>query len=91
LAWADIFAFASLRDPTGTVISEAISQGLPLIGVDHQGVRDVITERCGIKIPVTTLNEVVATLAKEIYRLALAPERYQSLGEGALDQAKNCT
>jgi len=91
LAWADVFAFTSLRDTTGTVILEAISQGLPVIGLDHQGVRDVITERCGIKIPVTTPNEVAASLAKEIYQLALAPERYQSLSQGALEQAKNCT
>jgi len=91
LAWADVFAFTSLRDTTGTVILEAISQGLPVIGLDHQGVRDAITERCGIKIPVTTPNEVAATFAKEIYQLALAPERYQSLSQGALEQAKNCT
>ena len=91
LAWADIFVFTSLRDTTGTVILEAISQGVPVIGLDHQGVRDVITERCGIKIPVTTPNEVAVRLAKAIYQLALDPDRYRSLSEGALEQAKNCT
>ena len=36
-AWADIFAFTSLRDTTGTVIAEALAAGLPVICLDHQG------------------------------------------------------
>jgi glycosyltransferase involved in cell wall biosynthesis len=91
LSWADVFVFTSLRDTTGTVLPEALSQGVPVIGLDHQGFLDLVSEQCGVKIPVTTPKEVAARLAKEIHLLALDPERYRALHIGALERAKNCT
>jgi len=52
--------------------------------MDHQGVRDIVTDDCGIKIPVTSSKIVATALAAEITSLAKAPERYQSLSAGAL-------
>ena len=36
-ARADVFAFTSLRDTTGCVVVEALSNGLPVVCLDHQG------------------------------------------------------
>jgi len=88
LSWADVFVFTSLRETSGNVVLEALAEGLPVIVLDHQGVRDIVTEDCGIKIPVTSPNVVAAALAKAIAGLAKAPERYQALSAGALVRAK---
>ncbi len=69
LGWADVFAFTSLRDTTGTVMLEALQAGLPIICLDHQGAADVVTPACGIKVKVTHPRQVVADLAAAIIRL----------------------
>jgi glycosyltransferase involved in cell wall biosynthesis len=87
-AWADALAFTSLRDTTGTVVVEALAAGLPVICLDHQGVHDIITDDCGVKIPVTTPREAIAGLTEAIVRLALNPSERQRLGQGALARAQ---
>ncbi len=79
-ASADLFVFTSLRDTSGTVVLEALSRGLPVICLDHQGVRDLITPECGIKVPVTRPSEVIAGLAEAITKLARDPDRREQLG-----------
>ena len=66
-AKADVFAFTSLRDTTGGVIAEALAAGLPVICMDHQVAHDVVTEDCGIKIPVTTPEEASADFATRLF------------------------
>ena len=87
-AWADVFAFTSLRDTTGTVIVEALGNGLPVICLDHQGAHDVVTPECGIKIPVTTPHEVIGQLAEAIASLAGDTARWQRLSQGAIERAQ---
>ncbi len=88
-AWADLFVFSSLRDTTGNVILEALSTGLPVIGLDHQGVHDVLDESCGIRVPVTTPREVIGRLAEAILRLARDAALWDRLSAGALQRAKS--
>jgi len=86
--WADVLAFTSLRDTVGTVVPEALSYGVPLIALDHQGAADVVTEHCGIKIPVTTVNEVVEGFADAIAKLSLDRAEVARLSRGALERAQ---
>lgn len=86
--WADAFVFSSLRDTTGTVVVEALAAGLPVICFDHQGVRDVVTENCGLKIPVTTPNAAVDRMAEAISRLARDTDLRRRLANGAVARAK---
>jgi glycosyltransferase involved in cell wall biosynthesis len=88
-AWADAFVFSSLRDTTGTVVVEALGAGLPVICLDHQGVHDIVTDQCGLKIPVTTPREVIAGLADAIVRLARDPAERERLGRGAIERARD--
>jgi glycosyltransferase involved in cell wall biosynthesis len=71
---ADAFLFTSLRDSFGSVVLEAMSQGLPVVALDHQGVGSFVPPEAGIKVPVTTPGETVAALARALRRLALATE-----------------
>ncbi|MGA2797334.1 MAG: glycosyltransferase [Thermoguttaceae bacterium] len=87
-AWADVFAFTSLRDTTGTVIAEALAAGLPVVCLDHQGAHDVVREDCGIKIPVTTPSEVIGGLREAFVRLARDPAEIERLSRGAIERAR---
>lgn len=86
--WADVFVFSSLRDNLGTVILEALGAGLPVICLDHQGAHDVVTDQCGIKIPVTTPQRVIDQLAQALARLARDPVERERLGRGALERSQ---
>ena len=86
-AWADLFAFASVRDTTGTVLLEALGAGVPVVGLDHQGVADVVTEACGITVPCTTPTETAAALAAAIDALAADRDRLAALALGARERS----
>jgi glycosyltransferase involved in cell wall biosynthesis len=85
---ADVFAFTSLRDTSGTVNMEALGAGLPVICVDHQGVRDVVSEECGIKVPVTSRKEIAKGLRDGVLHLAKDGDLRQRLGEAARRRAE---
>jgi glycosyltransferase involved in cell wall biosynthesis len=42
-ASADVFAFPSLTETFGQVVQEAMASGLPVVGFDAEGVRDLVT------------------------------------------------
>ncbi len=83
----DVFVFTSLRDTTGTVVLEALAAGAPVICLDHQGGRDIVTDQCGIKVPAIWPDETVAQLSNAIAALASDPVRLESLSRGALARA----
>ncbi len=85
---ADLFVFTSLRDTTGTVVLEALASGLPVVCFDHQGVRDVIDDDCGIKIPVTTPAEAIDGYCTALTTLARDHEQLEALSRGARERAK---
>ncbi len=89
--WADVFAFTSLRDTSGTGLLESLAAGVPIIGLDHQGAADIMTEDCGIRIPVTTPQESSAEFARVIEQLTQNRKRLASLSEGAIDRARKFT
>lgn len=86
--WADVFVFTSLRDTCGTVVLEALSHGVPVICLDHQGVGDVVTIDCGIKIPVTTPGEVILRLRDVIGALAGDKTKLEAFGRKATERAR---
>ena len=86
--WADVFVFTSLRDTSGNVVLEALAAGVPVICLDHQGVRDMVTEDCGIKIPVTVPGEVINRLADALMTLAQDRVLWERLSAGALRRVR---
>jgi glycosyltransferase involved in cell wall biosynthesis len=87
-AWADVLVFTSLRDTCGTVVIEALSQGLPVICLDHQGAGFVVTDRCGLKVPLTTPSEVISGLRDAIVKAASDNDMLEVLSQGAIDRAR---
>ncbi len=85
---ADALVFTSLRDTSGNVVLEALARGLPVVCLDHQGVRDIVTEDCGIKVPPTDPPSVIRGLRDAIVTLASDAELRRRLGAGARERAR---
>jgi peptidoglycan/xylan/chitin deacetylase (PgdA/CDA1 family) len=87
--WADVFAFTSLRDNSGTVVIEALANGLPVVCLDHQGPRDIVTDRCGLKVPVVWPRQVAEDLSLAVTRLARDQALRHSMSRAARDRASD--
>ncbi len=87
--WAHLFIFTSLRDTSGNVVLEALGNGVPVICFDHQGVGDIVTPSCGIKIPVTDPYEAVPALTKAIRGMAQDRGMMLHLSNGACARARD--
>ncbi len=87
--WADLFAFTSLRDTSGTGLLESLAAGTPIVGLDHQGAHDIITHACGIPIEVNTPKQVIQDFSLAIEKLAANPMLLQSKRQGALRRAQD--
>lgn len=86
---ADLFVFSSLRDTSGNVVLEAFANGLPVVALDHQGGRDMVTGDCGVKVPVTWPEETARGIAEAVRSIVATPERYDRLSVGAVERAKH--
>jgi glycosyltransferase involved in cell wall biosynthesis len=81
---ADVMLFTSLRDSTGAVVLEGMAKALPVVSLDHQGVRTMVPDEAAIKVPVTTPEQTSQALAEALDALARSPERRDQLARGAL-------
>jgi len=88
---SDAFFFTSLRDSTGMQLLEAMAQALPIIGLDHQGVRDFVPDGAGIKVPVTNPTETVKALVQAIEYMYQHPEERVNMGRIGYECAINYT
>ncbi len=88
---SDVFLFTSLRDAFGGVMLEAMTQGLPVVTLDHQGARAFVPAEASIKVPVTTPEQTAQALATAIRGLYDSPERRLKMGEAAWQLAKTQT
>jgi glycosyltransferase involved in cell wall biosynthesis len=80
---SEIFVFPSFREPSGGVIIEAMSYGLPVITVARGGPDYLVDDTCGVKVDAVTPDQLAADLARVIGHLAANPALRRSLGEGA--------
>ena len=85
--WADVFAFTSLRDTSGTGLLEALATGCPIIAVDHQGAKDIVTADCGVKISVSHPESTIREFQMAFHRLHESPTELQRLSQGARTRA----
>jgi glycosyltransferase involved in cell wall biosynthesis len=88
---ADAFLFTSLRDSFGSVVLEAMGHGLPIVTLNHQGVRDFVPANGGVKVSVDHPEKTTRELAQAIDALAQDPQRRMAMGQASLDFARTET
>jgi len=71
---ANLFVFPSIREPTGGVIVEAMSYGLPQIVADYGGPASIVTSETGCKVKPVDFNSYPLAISKAIETLVLNPE-----------------
>lgn len=84
-----LLCITSLKDLTSTVTLEAIALGLPVVCLNHCGFSHVINESCGIKIPVTTPENISIGFKTAIEKLYENEVLRQQLSQGAFLRAKS--
>lgn len=85
---AHLFFITSMKDATTSVLFEALSNGLPIVALDHLSFGEKINASCGAKIKVGTTEQIAADIAAAIcYFYKNEPAR-QAAAQGAITQAK---
>lgn len=84
----DVFTFASKSETQGMVLTEAMAAGVPVIGLDAPGVREVIQDRENGRLlqheqTINAFSEALDWLTTQ------TPARIQALKEGALRTAND--
>lgn len=87
LAGSDAFAFPSVKDFGGGVVLEAMALGLVPVVVDYGGPAELVSDRCGFRVPLGPRPALVAGLAAVLERMAADPARLVEMGERARSRA----
>jgi glycosyltransferase involved in cell wall biosynthesis len=83
-----VFLFPSFREPSGNVVFEAMSQGLPVIACDYGGPGYVVDSSCGLKVAPSHPDDFASQLAERIVLLANQPDLFAALSAGALKRMR---
>ncbi|MCK5269831.1 MAG: glycosyltransferase family 4 protein, partial [Sedimentisphaerales bacterium] len=87
-ASSDIFVFPSLKEPTGIALTEAMAAGLPVICVDAGGPAYIVNKSCGIKIPITTKDQMINMLALSLDSLIKDGKKRLEMGKNGQDRMR---
>lgn len=82
----DVFAFASRSETQGMVLTEAMAAGVPVVGLDAPGVREIVKDRRnGRLLPKESPSAFASALQ---WAAGLGPAQRQALEQGARDAAE---
>lgn len=84
---ADIFLFPSFREPTGGVLLEAMTFGLPIVACDYGGPAYLVNDSFGIKVQPAAAEEYAKKFAENLDYLVDRPEVRKKMGQAACNQA----
>jgi glycosyltransferase involved in cell wall biosynthesis len=83
-----VFLFPSFREPSGNVVFEAMSQGLPVITSTVGGPGYVVTDECGFRVAPVDPQSFVKGLEAAIDEFVIHPEKISLLSAGSLLRVK---
>jgi len=85
---ADFFVHTSIQEATSSVITEALTMGLPVICHDAFGMSIAVTGNCGIKIPFISPEESVKGFHDAMEKLVKDKALLETLKEGAYKRSR---
>jgi len=71
-----VFLFPSYREPSGNVVFEAMSHGLPVITTTQGGPGYLVNDECGIRVEVTTPERFSTNLSAAICEICRSNEQF---------------
>lgn len=86
-ASSDAFLFPSFREPSGSVVFEAMRHGLPIITSDRGGPGHVVSDSAGLRVKAESPEQLALSLATAIRHLADRPDERSCLAAGARRRA----
>ena len=88
----DVHLFTSVKEDTPSMIMETISVGIPTICFNLFGAKDMVTNKSGIRVPVSAdYKKNVINLKKAIIKIALDSKYKKKLFEGTKKLSKKMT
>lgn len=88
---ADILIMPSLRETTGTVVMEAMSNGLPVITINRFGAVNIVDEDTGWLYDGSTEEDFVKSLANIILDCINNPKEIESKKKNVIEKIKKFT
>lgn len=88
---ADVLIMPSLRETTGTVVLEAMSQGLPVITINRFGARNILTDETGWLYDGNSRESFLAALRLALMDCITHPEEVLRRGTNARLSAREMT
>jgi glycosyltransferase involved in cell wall biosynthesis len=88
MATADVFVFPSIRESGGLVVVEAMASGLACVVTDYGGPANIVTDGCGIKIPLDNADMLAARFREELEALATDTDLRNRLGAAASERVR---
>lgn len=82
-----VFCITSIKELTGSVTLEALSLGLPIICLNHLGFSHAVTDKSGLKIPVSTPAKTIKGIQQALEKLYNNESFRQELSQGAFERA----
>ena len=87
----DVFIHPSFLDGTPHSVIEALSSGLPVICHDIRGLNLAVTDKCGLKIPLTTVRQSVEGIRSGIRYFIQNPEKVNEMSKAAIKRSSEIT
>lgn len=88
LAQADVLVHPAVHEAFGNVCLEALAAGRPVICLDAGGPGLQVTEDCGFKAPVGSLEQVLEVMADAMGKLYRDLEMRRRMGVAARERAR---
>ena len=89
LAQADVLVHPALHEAFGNVCLEALAAGRPVICLDTGGPALQVTEACGFKAPILSLEAALQSMADAMTKLYHSPEQRLRMSEAARQRARS--
>ena len=86
---SDVFFFTSLRDSCPHQLLEAMAYSLPVVTLNLHGQAELVSEATGLKVSVTSEEQVVSDLAQAVEWMYAHPDERRSMGQAGYSFAQS--